>query len=85
MHDHEHELEYDDDDCGCNEEIPAAEVGQPVADFSLKVYDPVEGFFGEMDMEKIQEAGKWTILFFYPADFTFVCPTELTDLATKNE
>ena len=85
MHDHEHELEYDDDDCGCNEEIPAAEVGQPVADFSLKVYDPVEGFFGEMDMEKIQEAGKWTILFFYPADFTFVCPTELADLATKHD
>ncbi len=25
--------------------------------------------------------GKWSILFFYPADFTFVCPTELVDLA----
>jgi NADH-dependent peroxiredoxin subunit C len=25
--------------------------------------------------------GKWVILFFYPADFTFVCPTELGDLA----
>lgn len=25
--------------------------------------------------------GKWTVLFFYPADFTFVCPTELGDLA----
>lgn len=28
-------------------------------------------------------AGKWTIFFFYPADFTFVCPTELGDLADK--
>ncbi len=28
-------------------------------------------------------AGKWAILFFYPADFTFVCPTELVDLADK--
>jgi peroxiredoxin len=27
--------------------------------------------------------GKWSILFFYPADFTFVCPTELGDLADK--
>lgn len=27
--------------------------------------------------------GKWTIFFFYPADFTFVCPTELGDLADK--
>jgi len=28
-------------------------------------------------------AGKWSILFFYPADFTFVCPTELVDLNDK--
>ncbi len=27
--------------------------------------------------------GKWSIVFFYPADFTFVCPTELEDLADK--
>jgi peroxiredoxin len=27
--------------------------------------------------------GKWNILFFYPADFTFVCPTELGDMADK--
>ena len=26
-------------------------------------------------------AGKWAVVFFYPADFTFVCPTELGDLA----
>jgi len=25
--------------------------------------------------------GKWSVIFFYPADFTFVCPTELGDLA----
>ncbi|HWI11430.1 MAG TPA: redoxin domain-containing protein, partial [Burkholderiaceae bacterium] len=25
--------------------------------------------------------GKWAVLMFYPADFTFVCPTELGDLA----
>ena len=29
--------------------------------------------------------GKWAIYFFYPADFTFVCPTELVDLAGKYE
>ena len=27
--------------------------------------------------------GKWSVVFFYPADFTFVCPTELEDLADK--
>lgn len=29
--------------------------------------------------------GKWAILFFYPADFTFVCPTELGDIADQYE
>ena len=29
--------------------------------------------------------GKWSILFFYPADFTFVCPTELGDMADNYE
>jgi len=27
--------------------------------------------------------GKWVVLFFYPADFTFVCPTELGDMADR--
>ena len=29
--------------------------------------------------------GKWAVFFFYPADFTFVCPTELGDLQDKYE
>lgn len=29
--------------------------------------------------------GKWVVLFFYPADFTFVCPTELGELADNYE
>ncbi len=29
--------------------------------------------------------GKWSVVFFYPADFTFVCPTELADLADQYE
>ncbi len=33
------------------------------------------------DFSEADIAGKWAIFFFYPADFTFVCPTELEDLA----
>lgn len=29
--------------------------------------------------------GHWTVLFFYPADFTFVCPTELKDLSEQHD
>ncbi len=29
--------------------------------------------------------GEWLVLFFYPADFTFVCPTELADMAKRYE
>ena len=38
------------------------------------------------DTVELSEAdllGKWSIVFFYPADFTFVCPTELGDMADK--
>jgi NADH-dependent peroxiredoxin subunit C len=38
------------------------------------------------EVKKISLAGyrgKWVVLFFYPADFTFVCPTELGDLADR--
>lgn len=73
--DHEHE----------HEEFPEnAAVGQKVPFFTLTTFDPEEGFFGEFSLEKAVEDGKWTVLFFYPADFTFVCPTELADLAAKH-
>ena len=41
------------------------------------------GSFKEVSNADI--AGKWAIFFFYPADFTFVCPTELVDLAEQYE
>ncbi|MDD7465185.1 MAG: alkyl hydroperoxide reductase subunit C [Actinomycetaceae bacterium] len=34
-----------------------------------------------VDVSSKDQEGKWYILFFYPADFTFVCPTELEDMA----
>ena len=34
-----------------------------------------------VDVTDASTRGKWAVFFFYPADFTFVCPTELGDLA----
>lgn len=42
-----------------------------------------QGEFIEVSDKDIE--GKWSIFFFYPADFTFVCPTELGDVADKYE
>ena len=40
--------------------------------------------FHDGDFKEVSDkdlAGKWSVIFFYPADFTFVCPTELGDMA----
>ncbi len=39
----------------------------------------------EIPMTEADVLGKWSVFFFYPADFTFVCPTELGDLADQYE
>lgn len=41
------------------------------------------GSFVEVSDEDLR--GTWSVVFFYPADFTFVCPTELADLAELYE
>ena len=51
--------------------------------FFLEVYNPVRGEAGKTALEDFVK--KWLILFFYPADFTFVCPTELKDLHGRKE
>lgn len=56
-------------------------IGQPVPDFKMETYDPQEKSFGEVSLADIKKSGKWTVLVFYPADYTFVCPTELADVA----
>lgn len=50
-----------------------------VPEFKVQAYQ--NGEFMEVSNKDIE--GKWAIFFFYPADFTFVCPTELEDLQDK--
>ena len=54
------------------EEFTELRVGMKVPEFELTVYDPVKHDFGNFSLAEQKKNGKWTILFFYPADFTFV-------------
>lgn len=65
--------------------IKAVTVGEKVENFSMDTYLPTDFSFGEISLERLKKEGKWTILVFYPADFTFVCSTELADFADKYE
>jgi len=54
-------------------------IGREIGDFAVQAF--VKGEFREV--RKADVLGRWSVFFFYPADFTFVCPTELEDLADK--
>lgn len=47
-------------------------IDEKVEPFVVETYNPVKRGFDTVSFEKIWAAGKWTVLFFYPADFTFV-------------
>lgn len=68
---------YEGDDIYCCEVM----AGQKVPDFSFEAYHDDE----VKKMKLSDMAGKWRIVFFYPADFTFVCPTELEEMADHYE
>lgn len=58
-------------------------VDQKFPEFSLESYNPANGETPKMSSADLK--GKIYVLFFYPADFTFVCPTELADMARRYE
>lgn len=58
--------------------VEMVEIGKVVPEFEM------EAFHNE-EIKKVKLSdykGKWVVLVFYPADFTFVCPTELKDVAS---
>jgi NADH-dependent peroxiredoxin subunit C len=54
-----------------------ARVGEKAPEFSLKAFH--NGGFKKVSLNEYK--GKWVVLAFYPADFTFICPTELSRFA----
>jgi|TARA_Y100000310_G_scaffold195746_1_gene195782 peroxiredoxin (alkyl hydroperoxide reductase subunit C) len=55
------------------------EIGKPAPDFMLEAFQDNET--KEVKLSDLKD--KWKVLVFYPADFTFICPTELGDLADR--
>ena len=56
-------------------------IGQAISDFELET-------FQDEQIKKVKLSdyrGKWLVLLFYPADFTFICPTELEEAAEYYE
>ena len=58
------------------EEYLMSLINKEVSEFSVKAYQNHE--FRTITKDNL--LGQWSVFFFYPADFTFVCPTELEDL-----
>ena len=56
-------------------------INTEILDFTAQAYH--DGEF--VEVTKADVLGKWAVFFFYPGDFTFVCPTELGDLADHYE
>ena len=59
-------------------DAPPAEIGSPAPSFSLDAV--VNQDFRKVSLGDFH--GKWVVLFFYPGDFTFVCPTEIRGFNT---
>ena len=54
-------------------------INQPIPEFKAQAFH--SGEFKTISSDDVK--GKWSIFLFYPADFTFVCPTELEDMANQ--
>lgn len=65
------------------EEGQKAVIGHKVPDVEVDAYLPAKDALGKVRISDYK--GKWVVLAFYPADFTFVCPTELAELADNYE
>ena len=60
-----------------------AKVGQPAPDFDMPSTKNIEKLNENVKLSDYR--GKWVVLLFYPLDFTFVCPTELTTFSDRYE
>ena len=60
-------------------------VGDKFPDFSMKGVVSTDPRTAFRDFDQTSNQGKWKLVFFWPKDFTFVCPTEITGFAKLNK
>jgi peroxiredoxin (alkyl hydroperoxide reductase subunit C) len=60
-----------------------AKVGQPAPSFDMPSTKNIEKLNENVQLDDYK--GRWLVLLFYPLDFTFVCPTELTSFSDRYE
>lgn len=65
--------------CECENYMQKVTIDSEAPKFNLPAYNPIKDDETTVSLESMK--WKWTVLFYYPADFTFVCPTELKDMA----
>ena len=63
--------------------LAVAQIGQPAPDFDLPSTKNIEQLNENVKLSDYR--GQWLVLLFYPLDFTFVCPTELTAFSDRYE
>ncbi|MCF7926283.1 MAG: peroxiredoxin [Candidatus Izimaplasma sp.] len=68
--------------------VTGAKVGKPAPKFEMEAVLP-DGTgmdrFGSVNLDQLLEQKKWVVLYFYPLDFTFVCPTEIQKFDQLNK
>lgn len=65
------------------EEMSSTMVRRQMPEFTMDAFNAKTGHFEEV--KSGQYKGKWAVICFYPADFTFVCPTEIAAMNAKYE
>ena len=75
------EVENDNNKIKEKKNMSSSMVLQKVPEFKMDAYNAKSGHYTTVDSKDYE--GKWLVVCFYPADFTFVCPTEIAAMNAK--
>ena len=60
-------------------------IGDKLPNFKLQAVVSLEKGKEFQEIKESSYAGKWQVLFFWPMDFTFICPTEIAEFGKRNQ